>query len=69
MKIGILVIIFGIIILGFGILFDFQGQGIVGPESSFMYENPEWIINGHIIGIIGIVIVIGGLIIRKKLKR
>ena len=64
-----LVIIAGAIILGFGILFDFQGQGIVGPESSFMYENPEWITNGHIIGILGIGIVIGGVVIRKKFKR
>ncbi len=69
MKIGILVIILGIVILGFGILFDFQGQGIIGPESSFMYENPEWITNGHIIGIVGIGIIISGLVIRQKLKR
>jgi hypothetical protein len=41
MKIGVLLIIFGIIILGFGMLFDFQGQGMMGPESSFMYENSE----------------------------
>jgi len=61
--------IVGVIILGFGILFDFQGQGIVGPESSFMYENPEWITNGHIIGISGTGILIGGVVIRKKLKR
>jgi len=61
--------IVGIIILIFGIIFDLQGQGIIGPESSFMYSNPEWINNGHIIGIVGIVIGITGLIISRKTNR
>lgn len=50
-----------------GIIFHLQGQGVVGPESSFMYSNPEWMTYGLEIVIIGIVILgIGiGLTISK----
>jgi len=57
MKVGIILIVSGILILIFGIIFHLQGQGIVGPESSFMYSNPDWISYGQQIAIIGIVIV------------
>lgn len=63
-------IIVGSIIIAFGILFIAQSQSIVGPESSFMYRNPEWAVNGSIIAAIGAVIIIGGIatsIKRKKL--
>ncbi len=53
MKIGISLIIVGILIFLSGILFHLQGQGIVGPESSFMYYNPEWITYGLQIAFIG----------------
>ena len=29
----------------FGTTFQFQGHGVIGPESSFMYQNPNWIDN------------------------
>jgi hypothetical protein len=46
----------GAIIFIFGLIFDLQGQSIVGPESSFMYANPDWITYG-------IQIMIGGIIV------
>jgi len=46
MKIGMLIIGIGIIVIIFGIVFFLQGQSVVGPKSSFMYSNPQWIING-----------------------
>ena len=46
----------GIITFIFGLIFDLQGQSIVGPESSFMYANPDWITYG-------IQIMIGGIIV------
>ena len=46
----------GVIIFIFGLIFDLQGQSIVGPESSFMYANPDWITYG-------IQIMFGGIII------
>jgi len=55
----------GIIVIIFGIVFFLQGKSIVGPKSSFMYSNPQWIINGQWIAIIGIVILVAGLLISK----
>ena len=60
------VIISGIIIMSFGIVFQFQGQGVIGPESSFMYENPNWIDNGIYIGMIGVIIILIGYFVEKK---
>ena len=60
------VIISVIIIMSFGIVFQFQGQGVIGPESSFMYENPSWIDNGIYIGMIGVIIILIGYFVEKK---
>ena len=60
------IIIAGIIIMIFGIVFQFQWQGMVGPEESFMYDNPTWIDNGINIGMIGVVIILIGYVIEKK---
>ena len=53
---GYSIIGIGIITFIFGLIFDLQGQSIVGPESSFMYANPNWITYG-------IQIMIGGIIV------
>ena len=60
------IIIIGIIIMIFGVLFQFQGQGMVGPEESFMYENPTWINNGNYIAMFGVIIILIGYIVEKK---
>ena len=60
------VIISGIIIMSFGIVFQFQGQGVIGPESSFMYENTSWINNGIYIGMIGVMVILVGYFVEKK---
>ncbi len=56
MKISSPIIIFGLIVIIAGIIFHLQGQAIVGPESSFMYSNPDWITYGQQIAIIGILV-------------
>lgn len=68
MKIGKAIIIVGAIIIVMGVIFHLQGQSVVGPESSFMYSNPEWVVHGLHISIFGtIAIAIGaGLSIIKK---
>jgi uncharacterized membrane protein len=63
---GKIVTIIGFIIMIFGLIFHLQGQSIVGPESSFMYSNPDWITYGIQISIIGIVILGTGLVIVKR---
>ena len=56
-------IITGAIILIFGLIFHFQGKSMIGPESSFMYSNPDWIAHGIQIAITGIIIVAIGIVI------
>jgi len=67
-KKGIPVIVIGGIIGTLGIIFHLQGQSLVGPESSFMYSNPDWITYGIQITLVGLIIVgIGtALAIMKK---
>lgn len=66
MKKGKIVTIIGFIIMIFGLIFHLQGQSIVGPESSFMYSNPDWITYGIQISIIGIIIVATGFLVIKR---
>ena len=60
------IVIPGIILVIFGIIFNFQGQGVVGPETSFMYENQEWTDNGIFISMIGVILILIGYIVEKK---
>ena len=60
------IIISGIIITIFGIIFGLQGQGMVGPETSFMYQSDDWVDYGMIISIAGVILVLIGYIIEKK---
>ena len=65
MKVTRPIIGLGIIVIISGIVFYLQGQSVVGPESSFMYSNPEWITNGQWIAIVGIIILAAGVAISK----
>jgi len=56
----------GIIVIIFGIVFQFQGQGIIGPEQSFMYENSSWVDNGTYIAMLGVIIILIGYVVEKK---
>jgi len=56
-KISTVLGIIGGIILVLGMVFHLQGHSVVGPESSFMYSNPEWITYGIQILIVGIAII------------
>lgn len=68
MKISLSVIILGIIVILNGIVFHLQGQAVLGPESSFMYSNPDWITYGQLIAIIGIFIIGIGVAIKISKK-
>lgn len=54
-----------------GVIFHLQGQSIVGPESSFMYSNPEWVNYGIQTAVIGTIIMAIGISLRfiRKSKR
>ena len=68
MKTRVSTVVAGGIISIFGMIFHLQGMSVVGPESSFMYANPDWINYGTYIAIIGIVILSIGifLVVFKK---
>ncbi len=68
MKFWRIISIVGIVIAGLGITFHLQGQGMVGPDTSFMYSNPEWIGHGLSIAATGFVIVACGIALRLKKK-
>jgi hypothetical protein len=66
MRFGKPLIIIGAILICFGIIFQFQGSGQLGPESSFMYYNKDWIFNGIIIIVSGIIISGFGAFLLKR---
>jgi uncharacterized membrane protein len=49
-------IVIGLIMVITGIIFSLQSKSMIGPSSSFMYDNPQWSINGSVIIVIGIII-------------
>jgi hypothetical protein len=55
----------GMVVIVVGLVFYLQGQSVVGPESSFMYSNPEWITNGQWIALIGVVILVEGFVVSR----
>ncbi|MEE8383463.1 MAG: hypothetical protein V3R39_00755 [Nitrosopumilus sp.] len=61
-------VIIGTIVLIFGLIFHLQGHSVIGPQSSFMYSNPDWITYGIEISIVGIIIIVAGIGI-KIIKR
>ena len=68
MKKGNFVITVGAIIFIFGLIFDLQGQSVIGPESSFMYANPDWNTYGIQMMFVGITIIAIGALL-KILKK
>ena len=57
-----LVIAIGLMAIVAGIVFQLQSISILGPESSFMYDNKSWTFNGIIIVTLGIVLLLIGLV-------
>lgn len=68
-RISKLVIGFGAALAAFGVLFQFQGRGFVGPESSFMYYNKDWIHYGIAMMVSGVLIIGVGIfaLVRARL--
>jgi Zn-dependent protease with chaperone function len=62
-NLGKILVIIGIIAGIAGLAFTAQSKSIVGPESSFMYNNPQWSINGYIIFGVGLAIIFSGVVI------
>jgi len=60
------IIVIGIAMIIFGTVFLSQGRGQIGPESSFMYYNNDWIYYGMGIMVLGIIVSGLGVFILKR---
>ena len=58
----------GIALIVAGIIFTAQSKTLLGPQSSFMYNNPSWTLNGSMFIIAGVIILILGIIFRIILR-
>jgi hypothetical protein len=56
-----MLIVVGIVCILAGLVFTAQSKSLVGPQSSFMYSNPEWTLNGFLILGVGLVILFSGI--------
>jgi hypothetical protein len=63
-NLGKILVIIGIIVGIAGLAFTAQSRSIIGPESSFMYNNPQWTINGYVIFGVGLAFILSGVVIR-----
>jgi hypothetical protein len=70
-RLSKILIVIGIVSIIAGVVFTAQSKSLVGPQSSFMYSNPEWTINGFLILGVGLVILFFGIAIwsYKKLVK
>jgi hypothetical protein len=56
--------IIGIVLVLAGLIFTAQSQSLLGPQSSFMYSNPSWTINGFMFILAGVIILILNIIVK-----
>ena len=57
--------IIGTIIVILGVVFTAQSQRVIGPNTSFMYDNPDWLTYGLIIVALGVIAIIMGFVSRR----
>jgi hypothetical protein len=51
-----------------GFVFTLQGLGIVGPASSFMFQNTAWVYQGLAVFLLGGLLILAGVWWRKPKK-
>jgi hypothetical protein len=59
-----ILIVVGCMLIIAGIVFVAQSNSVGGPQSSFMYSNPQWTVNGFAISITGLIVLTFGVVIR-----
>ncbi|HET6641261.1 MAG TPA: hypothetical protein VFG77_06625 [Nitrososphaeraceae archaeon] len=63
-KLSNSIMLIGGIIIGLGLVFISQSSSLLGPSSSFMYNNADWTTYGSTVVAIGIVVCSIGLLTR-----
>jgi hypothetical protein len=64
----IIIEIIGIALILAGLIFTAQSKSLLGPQSSIMYNNPTWTLNGSMIIMAGAIILTMGIIFRIILR-
>lgn len=64
-RLGRFVLVFGVVAVLAGATFALQGWGLVGPESSAMFKNSEWVRNGLLIVAAGLIAALAGRLARR----
>jgi hypothetical protein len=62
----VLLALVGVLLVLAGFVFVLQGMGIVGPDSSFMFNNPTWIYQGVAVMAVGLLALGGGLYLSRR---
>lgn len=65
-PVPVLLTLVGVLLVLAGSVFILQGMGVVGPQGSFMFNNPTWIYQGVAVVVTGILPLIGGLFLSRK---
>lgn len=66
MKAAVIFVI-GLFLLLQGIFYALQGAGLVAwPRQSFMVNNHDWVVNGGVMALIGLVIILAAWWLPKK---
>ncbi len=60
----IFVVLIGAMLIVAGVIFTAQSKSLLGPQSSFMYSNPSWTVNGFMFIIAGIVALVTAIIFK-----
>ncbi len=58
----------GVLLALAGITFTLQGLGMVGPPSSFMFQNSAWVTQGLAIFLLGAVLALAGIFVGRAKK-
>jgi len=63
-----LLTLIGILLALAGAVFTLQGYGVIGPQSSLMFDSPTWIYQGVAVALIGLLALSMGLVLGRKRK-
>ena len=58
-----ILVVVGVLFTIAGLIFAAQSKSLVGPQSSFMYGNPDWTANGFVILGVGLAVLFSGIVI------
>lgn len=61
-------IVIGVLLALAGVVVSFQGLGVVGPQSSFMYNSQTWVLQGAGIAVIGVLTLLAGILLGGRAR-